>query len=121
MKCYVVVLALRKGCKEAPSSKDQSVSAFNSGELMLFRAIASMDVYGLDLAALVLRTVVSDRERLQSEASLQVSCLTEEIQKLMNSNQQLKSDISNEMKPVLLVCPLMETIQVLERQNNGAC
>lgn len=88
---------------------------------MLFRAIASMDVYGLDLAALVLRTVVSDRERLQSEASLQVSCLTEEIQKLMNSNQQLKSDISNEMKPVLLVCPLMETIQVLERQNNGAC
>ena len=36
------------------------------------------------------------------EASLQVSCLTEEIQKLMDSNQQLKSDISNEMKPVLL-------------------
>jgi len=33
-------------------------------------------------------------------ASLQVSCLTSEIQKLMDSNHQLKSDISDEMKPV---------------------
>lgn len=38
-----------------------------------------------------------------SKASLQVSCLTSEIQKLMDSNHQLKSDISDEMKPVLLV------------------
>eukprot|EP00490_Sorites_sp_Unknown_P004978 CAMPEP_0114638162 /NCGR_PEP_ID=MMETSP0191-20121206/475_1 /TAXON_ID=126664 /ORGANISM="Sorites sp." /LENGTH=264 /DNA_ID=CAMNT_0001849915 /DNA_START=239 /DNA_END=1035 /DNA_ORIENTATION=- len=33
-------------------------------------------------------------------ASLQVSCLTGEIQKLMDSNQKLKDDISSEMKPV---------------------
>jgi len=35
-------------------------------------------------------------------ASLQVSCLTEEIQKLLSANEQMKQDISTELKPVLL-------------------
>ena len=77
-------------------------------------AFSGLRARRLDLAAVLIRSEVSNGESMwtpqpsvnlsQSEASLQVSCLTEEIQKLMDSNQQLKSDISNEMKPVLLVC-----------------
>ncbi|CAE7708859.1 ANKK1 [Symbiodinium pilosum] len=46
-------------------------------------------------------------------ASLQVSCLTEEIQKLLAANEQLRKDVSTDLKPVL--SELQDIHQTLSR------